>query len=137
MTERMSVAEYRRLQGLGAPEPAKRPGGRYGKRRHGQHDSRAEAAASFDAGIRTRAGELVGTFPQVSIPYGTDEKGRRLRYFADRLDIRELLPDDWFIGRFVDVKGVNKDGEPFDTPLSLAKRAALRGQGLPIAIELK
>lgn len=82
-------------------------------------DSRKEARAAREMNAEMSAGLIVSWVPQVSIPCGIAENGRRIRYRADALAILQVNPDGTFVGRLVDVKGR-------DTPASRAKRGALR-----------
>jgi hypothetical protein len=83
------------------------------------YQSKAEATWAVGLNRRQAAGEIRAWVPQVSLETGIDEKGHAVRYVADALIVLELREDGSFLGRLADRKGM-------DTPLSRAKRAALR-----------
>lgn len=128
MTARLTAAEFRKLK---AGKPGKYKAVRtvgpspMGQRRY---DSRAEASMGLTLENERKSGGCVSWVPQVSIPCGVDENGHDVRYRADALVILEVRPDNTFVGKLVDKKGL-------DTPASRAKRAALRAiYGLSVEI---
>lgn len=130
MSERWSLAQYRKHAGLGDVEPARVPGKPRNKfnavRTPGANGrvyaSKAEAKHAAKLEAMKQSGEIVAWAPQISIPIGPGEKGRDIRYVADALLIIAVNPDGTFVGRLQDAKG-----NGVDTPNSRTKRAALRG----------
>lgn len=119
MTERMSAARFRQLKaGKASKYGAVRT---EGPSPSGQrvYASKAEARMARELEAERSIGGLHSWVPQVSLPMGTDEKGRTVRYMADALVVLEVRDDGSFVGMLLDKKGV-------DTPTSRAKRAALR-----------
>ena len=82
------------------------------------YDSKKEAAHAADNALLERAGEIVSSIPQVSIPLFPPSSGLPLKkrtYRPDFLEVLEVFPDGSFQARLVDVKGM-------DTPESRLKR---------------
>jgi hypothetical protein len=141
LTERITVTEYRRLQGLSEPDAAPVPGKRskFNNVRSQGADSRLEARRLVAAEARAASGEIIGTCPQPSLVYGVDENGKYRRTRPDRMDVLEHYDDGSMRVRFVDVKGrrgKRKHGRHgTDTELSQAKRAALRLGNILVCVE--
>ena len=126
-TPRMTIDEYRATMGLQPPQPAAP---------RTQHDhckavrtqgadgsvmaSKAEARRSHELDLLRAAGEVVWWRPQVRIPCGLSEDGRRRTYYVVDFMI------GWADGRttFEDVKA--------HVDSNKAKRDALRALGLHV-----
>lgn len=89
------------------------------------YDSGAGAALARALDLECKAGLIEDFFPEVSIPIGTNELGRPVRYRADAMVLGGVTEDGWLKVKFLDAK---RGGH--DTRTSLAKRAALRQRGL-------
>lgn len=90
-----------------------------------RHPTKAQARY-FDRLLAQRqAGEILGYWPEVSIPFGIGEDGKVRRYRADALVLHEVFDDGRMVVSLVDVKGRNS---PVDS--NKDKRDALRAQGL-------
>lgn len=86
------------------------------------YDSGKEAVFADELRLLQSSGEIVSYLPQVSIPIGSDENGRAVRY---RVDFMVIQPGGTIV--WYDVKGR-------DTQASRAKRAALRDHGIDVQV---
>ena len=97
-------------------------------------NSKTGAKLSQTLMAQRATGAIVDFYEEISIPIGTNEKGRIVRYRADAMILLGYVDDPNGGEPAMVIKLVDAKRKTMDTRASLAKRAALRQRGLNVQV---
>ena len=122
MDEHITAEEYRRRFCEGNSPKRNKFNAQRTEHAGRTYDSKKEARHAAENALLERAGEIVSSIPQITIPLfppSSDVPLSKRTYRPDFLEVLEVFPDGTFLARLVDVKGK-------DTPESRLKREIVK-----------